>query len=191
MHTKWNIVETNLYLVQCHLLHLWYINCINRFISWSEKTSCLYNLSDFEIYVHCTTIQCYFKQKSEDAWFLIGFLLTFKISSARDTGSSRDAAASENDSHPNRVAHFFYKFNISWFRLMSNVGQDVEHIRSCLQIRRCGSFPLVWSEFGAGEEEAQFGFTGVQRALQAAPAKKHEYISDQTLMTFWIKANIL
>ena len=74
---------------------------------------------------------------------------------------------------------------------MSNVGQDVEHIRSCLQIRRCGSFPLVWSEFGAGEEEAQFGFTGVQRATQAAPAKIHEYISDQTLMTFWIKANIL
>ena len=34
---------------------------------------------------------------------------------------------------------------------MSNVGQDVEHIWSCLQIRRCGSFPLVWSEFGGGE----------------------------------------
>ena len=190
MHTKWNIVETNLYLVQCHLLHLWYTYQLYQSIYILIRKNELL-VQPIRFWNICTTIQCYFKQKSEDAWFLIGFLLTFKISSARDTGSSRDAAASENDSHPNRVAHFFYKFNISWFRLMSNVGQDVEHIWSCLQIRRCGSFPLVWSEFGAGEEEAQFGFTGVQRALQAAPAKKHEYISDQTLMTFWIKANIL
>ena len=71
---------------------------------------------------------------------------------------------------------------------MSNVGQDVEHIWSCLQIRRCGSFPLVWSEFGGAERRRHNLASRVYRAMQAA--KIHEYISHQTLMTFWIKANI-